>query len=196
MADHLINHGLLNIHSSLSLGRQLIGAVSHVASLQLVHRDIKPENILFREGSLDPVLTDFGIVRDLQAESITQSWQPRGPGTYLFSSPEQLNNTKTLIDWRSDQFSLGILLSICTFDIHPYEHNDPVPNEIIKNMASRGLCQQGFLTLQKHRDCTHSSEWSRDGQHNDIERQLIYPKAGICKEKANYDCLSPDGTPI
>jgi hypothetical protein len=57
-----------------------------------------------------PALVDFGLVRDLSETSLTASWLPRGPGTPLFASPEQLNNEKALIDWRSDQFSIGVIL--------------------------------------------------------------------------------------
>lgn len=46
------------------------------------------------------------------------------PGTYFFAAPEQLNNKKEMIDWRTDQFSLGILLAICAFGEHPFG-NDP-----------------------------------------------------------------------
>jgi len=89
--------------------------------LDLVHRDIKPANIMFKEGLETPVLVDFGIVRDLAATSLTQTWSPIGPGTPFFASPEQLNNEKHLIDWRSDQFSLGVTLYFARTARHPYQ---------------------------------------------------------------------------
>jgi serine/threonine protein kinase len=76
----------------------------------LVHRDIKPANILFRTSET-AVLTDFGIVRMLDAPSLTQDFLPQGPGTPLYASAEQLLNEKELIDWRTDQFCLALVLA-------------------------------------------------------------------------------------
>ncbi|MBK7583779.1 MAG: serine/threonine protein kinase [Myxococcales bacterium] len=100
--------------------RQLVDALEHVAALGLVHRDVKPDNIMLRIGSGDLVLVDFGLVRDLSRTSLTKTWAPRGPGTPYYSSPEQLNNEKALIDWRSDQFSLGLVLAEAGFGRHPF----------------------------------------------------------------------------
>lgn len=100
-----MSRGLLNGREVRAIGLQLISAVAHIASHDLVHRDIKPDNILFRADGVTPVIVDFGLVRDLGGTSLTQTWLMQGPGTPFFAPPEQLRNEKTLIDWRSDQFS-------------------------------------------------------------------------------------------
>ncbi len=120
LQEILENNGFLEVEDLVELGIPLINAVEHIQSLELVHRDLKPENIIFRKKDQSPVITDFGIVRDLRKESLTQSWAVSGPGTYFFAAPEQLNNKKEMIDWRTDQFSLGILLAICAFGEHPF----------------------------------------------------------------------------
>lgn len=61
----LTSRGCLTVPESLAIGKQLVDAVVHIADLNLVHRDIKPDNILFRSDGVTPVLTDFGVVRDL-----------------------------------------------------------------------------------------------------------------------------------
>jgi serine/threonine protein kinase len=96
------------------MGIYLIDALEHLYQLELVHRDIKPDNIMFvSKDSFEPILVDFGLVRDLNASSLTKSWLMFGPGTPLYASPEQLNNQKQMIHWQSDQFSLGLVLSLC-----------------------------------------------------------------------------------
>jgi len=92
---------------------------------------------MFRDSGDTPVIVDFGLVRDLNATSVTASWAMRGPGTPYFASPEQLNNEKQMIDWRSDQFGLGVTLVIALTGRHPYGLlNDPA-DTIVTNVADR-----------------------------------------------------------
>ena len=124
---------------------KLIDAISHIASKDLVHRDLKPDNIMFRDSNTSPVIVDFGIVRDLKADSLTHAWQIRGPGTPYYAAPEQLNNEKDLINWRTDQFSLGVLISICMFGIHPYsEKNTPI-SDVVNRVANKEPVSSLFI---------------------------------------------------
>lgn len=131
-----MERALLPASELRDLARHLIGALSSIASQKLVHRDIKPENILLREDGRTPVIVDFGIVRNLDATSLTPTWVPSGPGTPYYSSPEQLRNAKPLIDWRSDQFSLGIVLAICSLNLHPYAREADDPIGVVQRVAS------------------------------------------------------------
>ena len=133
----LTSKGQLSSTQCLSVGKQLVDALGHIAALNLVHRDIKPDNIIFRSDGVTPVLTDFGVVRDLAGSSITPTWAPRGPGTPFFSAPEQLNNQKNLIDWRTDQFALGISLAFVVFGEHPYRNPGLGDLELLQRVSSR-----------------------------------------------------------
>jgi serine/threonine protein kinase len=124
-------------------------AIGHLKGLRLVHRDIKPDNIMFRKNSNVPVLVDFGLVRDLTQDSLTQSWRPQGPGTPFYSAPEQLNNDKNLIDWRTDQFSLGIVLAECITNEHPFLESGITINDVISHVANRRNCAQSFSSKAK-----------------------------------------------
>jgi serine/threonine protein kinase len=141
----LTSKGHLTTTACFSIGGQLIDAVSHLAGLGLVHRDIKPDNILFRSDGATPVLTDFGIARDLMDSSLTPTWAPRGPGTPFFASPEQLNNQKYLTDWRSDQFSLGIALAFSTFGDHPYRDAGNSDRDVVDRVSSRQRATKLFV---------------------------------------------------
>ncbi len=95
------------VRTMVQLIREVADAlhVSHAAGL--VHRDIKPSNlILSREGRL--VLTDFGLVQDMQAQTFTQTGEVLG--TPLYMSPEQIAGKSRKTDGATDVYSLGATL--------------------------------------------------------------------------------------
>ncbi|QOY88213.1 serine/threonine-protein kinase [Paludibaculum fermentans] len=140
-----LNRGLLSAEECQTIGRQLVNAVAHIASRDLVHRDIKPDNILFRADGTTPVLVDFGLVRDLVSTSLTQTWLLQGPGTPFFAPPEQLRNEKSMIDWRSDQFSLGTVLALGLFGFHPYQEDGASPQKTVECVGERTPQTRRFL---------------------------------------------------
>lgn len=129
--------GLMNRNAFYPTALQLADALAHIAGLDLVHRDLKPANIMFRDTGDTPVIVDFGLVRDLNASSVTASWTMRGPGTPYFASAEQLNNEKQMIDWRSDQFGLGVTFIMALTGRHPYEHAGDTADVVVGRVADR-----------------------------------------------------------
>lgn len=128
----------LSTVAKLSIARGIALAVQDLHPLRLVHRDIKPANIMFRHEMPDcPILVDFGLVRDLSQASATHSWLIQGPGTPLFASPEQLNNSKAMIDWRSDQFAVGVIACWMLIGRHPYQKDGMSQAEIVAAVANR-----------------------------------------------------------
>lgn len=152
LRDRLSAHGLMSVPETLALGTHLIDAIAHIASHDFVHRDLKPDNIMFREDGQTAVVVDFGLVRQLNAESLTGTWAIRGPGTPYYAAPEQLNNEKELIDWRTDQFSLGVVLAFCAFGRHPFEAGTPVAT--VERVAQRGQPSAEFLRDARGSDLT------------------------------------------
>jgi tRNA A-37 threonylcarbamoyl transferase component Bud32 len=85
--------------------RQLVDALRY-AHRYIVHRDIKPENIwLEQDGTVK--LMDFGIARAYSNSDMTQTGMTLGTAYYM--APEQRTDAKE-VDWRADQYSLGIVL--------------------------------------------------------------------------------------
>lgn len=131
-----LKHGTLLVGQTRHIGVTLANALVHLQQRNLVHRDIKPANILFRSES-EPVLTDFGIVRVLGEPSLTHDFMAQGPGTPLYSAPEQLLNEKASIDWRTDQFGLSLVLAECVLGHHAFDPDGAGQREAVIRMASR-----------------------------------------------------------
>ena len=133
-----------------SIALDITYALADLNKAGIVHRDIKPDNIMFNGAEKRAVLVDFGLVRLLSEVSLTQSFFARGPCTPIFASPEQLNNNKELIDWRSDQFSLAVTLYYSFYKTLPFaddivEHVESVarysklPGEVKGRIKEDGL---------------------------------------------------------
>jgi serine/threonine protein kinase len=98
--------------------KSIASALDYAHAKGIVHRDIKPANVLLRSQSgkvelnkplprdVEPVLTDFGLVRLLDSTMHTTAGSVSGTPTYM--SPEQARGEK--VDKRTDIYSLGIML--------------------------------------------------------------------------------------
>lgn len=96
----------------------LASAIDYAHSENIIHRDIKPANVLLRSSSgyvnvdeplpedVEPILTDFGLVRLLDSSIQTSTGTVSGTPAYM--SPEQARGDK--VDRKTDIYSLGVLL--------------------------------------------------------------------------------------
>lgn len=89
------------------LGVQAAEALQHAHESGVLHRDIKPGNLMLdAEGQL--YITDFGLARMEADVGITMTGDL--VGTLRYMSPEQALAKRTVIDHRSDIYSLGATL--------------------------------------------------------------------------------------
>ena len=82
---------------ALKFGRFLLNACRDFEQKDLVHRDIKPKNLMTDKSGKQWVI-DFGIVRHLDLESVTETEQSFGLGTFGYGAPEQMRNIKAEIN--------------------------------------------------------------------------------------------------
>lgn len=115
--SYLKSHGPLDVQELATLGCHVAQAVRTIWQFNKIHRDIKPGNIM-RQSNGDFILLDMGLVFDLTDDSLSVS----PVGTPKYFSPEQLNfsQRRTVLDFRSDLFSLGIVLYEMSTGKHPF----------------------------------------------------------------------------
>lgn len=107
--------GGITLDMAMHYASQVAEALYYAHEKGIVHRDVKPGNIMIT-GANKAMLMDFGIARRKDLPVYTQAGQ--GLGTPAYASPEQINGKS--IDWRSDYYSLGILLYEIIAGRHPF----------------------------------------------------------------------------
>jgi serine/threonine protein kinase len=109
-----LNAGRLPIERAAVWTADLASALARAHRCNIIHGDVKPANVLITdEGRVK--LGDFGIARF--ATQFSGSGNILGTPAYL--SPEQIQGHKQ--DYRSDLFSLGIILYQMTTGVRPFD---------------------------------------------------------------------------
>lgn len=113
----------LSLAEAVAIVVQIAGALQFAHDHGVIHRDLKPSNIMFRDEST-PVLTDFGIAKqqDAQQTRLTQTGMLVGTPTYM--SPEQINALE--VDGRSDLYSLGVMFYELLTGNAPFAGDTPI----------------------------------------------------------------------
>lgn len=110
-----IEHGSLQTHMNklhgdalepgqvVSLMQELLAAIAHAHSKEVIHRDVKPQNIMLRWGT-DGVLTDFGVAYAVESTGRSSTMTA---GTSGYIAPEV---TSGRFDSTIDIYSAGVVL--------------------------------------------------------------------------------------
>ena len=135
LRELLKTKGVFSIADVIALGQQVTDAVECLWSLAKIHRDIKPGNIM-RRATGEFVLLDMGLAFDLEDVSLSAAGQV--PGTMIYFSPEQTEFTKKRqMDFRSDLFSLGIVLYEAATGQHPFWSLGMNSHQALANILAR-----------------------------------------------------------
>lgn len=81
----------INPEDAVTIFIGLIEGLMHAHKLGTIHRDIKPENIMFKTGSLEPIICDFGIAHFAEDELLTIVETKKGDrmANFQYAAPEQ-----------------------------------------------------------------------------------------------------------
>jgi serine/threonine protein kinase/Flp pilus assembly protein TadD len=129
--DRLIPKGGFTLESFLELAIPLAEALGRTHDHGVQHRDLKPANIMLTRGGQLKVL-DFGLaafrsgapVSSETLSTLSVEQEGRIEGTIPYMSPEQVQGQLT--DFRSDIFSLGVVLYEMATGVRPFVADNPV----------------------------------------------------------------------
>jgi len=119
----------IGLDALLRIAARTATVLGEVHRRNVVHRDIKPHNIIIT-GDLDTdptvLVTDFGIgvILDGEIQDIYNLNVIKGRLPYL--SPEQTGRMNRPVDYRTDLYSLGIVLYELATGTVPFRSTDPL----------------------------------------------------------------------
>ena len=122
-------HGPLPVKEMLDISIQIAEGLTVAHEVGLVHRDIKPENVMVTGDGRVKIL-DFGVAKiEVPREPgagdfATDTAEELVSGTAPYMSPEQARGRR--VDFRSDQFSLGLLLYEMAAGRRAFSRDSPV----------------------------------------------------------------------
>jgi serine/threonine-protein kinase len=135
----LQRQGRLSVPETLAITKAVGAGLQAAHKRQIVHRDLKPGNIfLVRVEQGDEVLEipkilDFGIskIRQAYSSAAKQTQDRQLLGTPLYMSPEQARGNNSLVDERTDQWALAVIVYQCLTGAPPFLADD-LPGVLLK----------------------------------------------------------------
>jgi predicted ATPase len=122
----LIGGSLLPMRKAIEIAAQIADGLTKAHEAGITHRDLKPENLMVSDDGFVKIL-DFGLAKVTAPSgerpgihSTTTSVTDSGliVGTVGYMSPEQVGGQP--LDFRSDQFSFGLILYEMVTGKHPF----------------------------------------------------------------------------
>ena len=122
----LLSQGALSTERLLAIGAQVADGLAAAHEKSIVHRDLKPENVVVTADGRAKIL-DFGLAQftpedEHRSDATRTSLTGAGAviGTVAYMSPEQAQGRG--VDFRTDQFSLGVMIYEMAAGRRPFEH--------------------------------------------------------------------------
>ena len=143
-------------------------AVAYAHSRGVIHRDINPANVMVERETAEPVLTDFGLAKELSDDNVQVTQTGEVIGTPVYMSPEQAVGETGRVGPLSDVYGLGAILYELLCGRPPFLGNvtqvlrmiltaDPVPPRKIVPRLHRDLETICLKALAKEPSARYTS---------------------------------------
>ena len=96
-------------HIQVNLSQDIAQALAFLHAKGIIHRDLSSNNVLLTAGGSQAKISDFGMLKFMDASTVSQVSMTTCPGTASYMPPEALNEPPDYTE-KLDNFSFGVLL--------------------------------------------------------------------------------------
>lgn len=108
----------------LDIGLRLTDTLGRIHHRDIVHKALAPQHVLLNTSNGDVALAGLAIASELDQELQSVQLPRQLEGTLPYMSPEQTGRMNRDLDYRSDYYSLGIVLFELLTGQRPFEAKD------------------------------------------------------------------------
>jgi len=124
-----------DLNERLQLAVKIAEALDRFHAKQFIHKDFNPNNIIISPDDTKVTIIDFDLSSRLDFKSYYLGNPQKLEGAIHYISPEQTGRMNRAVDYRSDLYSLGVVLYELFTEHLPFGQDDPL--EIIHGHLSR-----------------------------------------------------------
>ncbi len=133
--EYILKQKKLSLKEFLKISIQTANSIHEIHSRNVIHKDIKPAHIIWCKSEDVVKIFDFGISTQLTREITEIVNLDKLEGTLQYISPEQTGRMNRSIDYRTDLYSLGVVLYEALTGINPFTGSDSM--EIVHNHITK-----------------------------------------------------------
>jgi PAS domain S-box-containing protein len=116
----------MDVAVCLRIGRRLADALAGIDAAQVIHRDIRPANILVEPETGRVLLVDLSMATAQESNIVSPEGVVESASDWAYVSPEQTGRMNRPVDYRTDCYSMGVVLYRMLTGQLPFQANDPL----------------------------------------------------------------------
>lgn len=125
----------LGLSEKLSIAIQICKRLDEIHKKNVIHKDLHANNIIYDRQNDRTAVIDLGLSSRFDLKTIEAANPDHLEGRLPYMSPEQTGRVNLVVDYRSDLYSLGVVLYELLAGTQPFVSTDPL--ELIHSHLAR-----------------------------------------------------------